>query len=79
MQSRRYATAIATRIAEACGREATVDFAADLRRSVSASNEVEYLLLLAKDLEYLNEETYDKLAVDVINVRKMICGLLRKL
>ena len=53
MQLRRTATAIATRIAEACGRDATSEFAADLRRGATACNEFEYLLLLAKDLGYL--------------------------
>jgi four helix bundle protein len=79
IQLRRAATAIPTRIAEGCGREMDVDFAADLRRAVAACNEVEYLLLLAKDLEYLNSEAYEQLTADVIEVRKMIYGLLRKL
>jgi four helix bundle protein len=79
MQLRRSATTLATRIAEACGRDTSSEFAADLRRSTAASNELEYLLLLAKDLEYLNSEAYEQLTADVIEVRKMIYGLLRKL
>ena len=79
IQLRRAATAIPTRIAEGCGREASSDFMADLRRSVAASNELDYLLLLAKDLGYLKLEMHDSLSAETIEVRKMIYGLLRKL
>ncbi|HVG26998.1 MAG TPA: four helix bundle protein [Acidobacteriaceae bacterium] len=79
MQLRRGATAIATRIAEGCGREGNADFAADLRRAVAACNEVEYLILLAKDLEYLKAEVDERLTGEVVEVRKMLHGLLRKL
>ena len=79
VQLRRAATAIPTRIAEGCSREASLEFIADLRRSIAASNELDYLLLLAKDLGYLKSETYDSLNADTVEVRKMIYGLLRKL
>ncbi|HEY5382788.1 MAG TPA: four helix bundle protein [Acidobacteriaceae bacterium] len=79
IQLRRAATTIPTRIAEGCGREMDVGFAADLRRGVTACNEVEYLLLLAKDLEYLNSDAYERLTADTVEVRKMMYGLLRKL
>jgi four helix bundle protein len=76
---RRAATAIPTRIAEGCSREASSEFIADLRRGVAASNELDYLLLLAKDLGYLQAEMYDSLSTEAVEVRKMIYGLLRKL
>jgi four helix bundle protein len=79
MQLRRSATAIATRIAEGCGREGNVEFAVDLRKSVASCNEVEYLLLLAKDLEYMKLEVYEQLTAETIEIRKMLRGLLRKL
>jgi four helix bundle protein len=79
MQLRRTATTIATRIAEACGRDSTAEFAADLRRSATACNETEYLLLLAKDLGYLKPEMHEGLSAETVEVRKMIYGLLRKL
>jgi four helix bundle protein len=79
MQLRRAATAIPTRIAEGCGRETNPEFAVDLRRGVAASNELDYLLLLTKDLGYLKPEMYDSLSAETVEVRKMIYGLLRKL
>jgi four helix bundle protein len=79
MQLRRSAATLATRIAEACGRDTSSEFAADLRRSAAISNELEYLLLLAKDLGYLKAEMHDGLNAETIEVRKMVYGLLRKL
>lgn len=79
IQLRRAATSIPTRIAEGCSREARSEFTADLRRSVAASNELDYLLLLAKDLGYLKPEIHDSLSTETVEVRKMIYGLLRKL
>jgi four helix bundle protein len=79
MQLRRTTATIATRIAEACGRDASGEFAADLTRSTVACNETEYLLLLAKDLGYLSPELHDSLSAETVEVRKMIYGLLRKL
>jgi four helix bundle protein len=79
MQLRRGATVIATRIAEGCGRESNVEFAVDLRKAVAGCNEVEYLILLAKDLEHLKPEKTTHLTEDTVQVRKMLFGLLRKL
>jgi four helix bundle protein len=79
IQLRRAATAIPTRVAEGCGRETNPEFAVDLRRAVAASNELDYLLLLAKDLGYLKPEIYDGLNAETVEVRRMIYGLLRKL
>jgi len=79
MLLRRSATAIATRIAEGCGREGNVEFAVDLRRAFVSCNELEYLVLLAKDLQLWEEELSDRVTISTIEVRKMIYGLLRKL
>ena len=79
MQLRRTSTAIATRIADGCGRDSDGAFAVELRRAIAASSETEYQLLLVKDLGYLRQETYDSLSAETVEVRKMIYGLLRKL
>ena len=79
MQLRRTSTAIATRIADGCGRDSDPAFAVELRRALAACTETEYHLLLARDLGYLNADTYDSLSQETVEVRKMIYGLLRKL
>jgi len=52
IQLRRSATAIATRIAEGTGRSVVIEFAGDLRRAAPSCNELEYLIVLARDLRY---------------------------
>ena len=79
VQVRRAAIAVPTRIADGCGREGDVEFAAQLHKARAASSELEYLLLLSKDLGYLTSETYEALREDVVTVRKMLSGLLRKM
>ncbi len=76
IQLRRNATAIATRIAEGAGRS-TTEFAVDLRRSAVSCNELEYLILLANDLNYWKPQVADSLIADTVEVRKIIFGLLR--
>jgi four helix bundle protein len=78
IQLRRSATAIATRIAEGCGRENNMEFAADLQKAQASCNELEYLIELAKDLTYWKPESSAKLTTETIEVRKMIHGYLRK-
>jgi four helix bundle protein len=79
VQLRRSATAIATRIAEGTGRDNDPEFSLDLRRARAGGHELEYLILLAKDLGYLTEEMHERLSIDVIEIRKMISGLLKKM
>jgi len=78
-QLRRSAIAIATRIAEGCGRENNIDFANDLRRAIASCNELEYLVLLARDLQLWSAELSDELITNTIQTRKMTYGFLRKL
>ncbi len=51
----------------------------ELRRAKAVSSELEYLLLLARDLEYFGAEEHEHLTEQVVEVRKTISGLLRKL
>jgi len=39
--------------------------------------EVEYQLLLARDLQFLKTDDYDALQNNVIEVRKMLSGLMK--
>jgi four helix bundle protein len=77
IQLRRAATAIATRIAEGAGRALPLEFATELRRAGASCNELEYLIVLARDLKYWKPEVAERLIADTVEVRKMIFGLLR--
>ena len=71
-QIRRAASSIPTNIAEGCGRSSNKDYAHFLQIAIGSASEVEYELLLAHDLEYINDEAFNKLTSETIAIRKMI-------
>jgi len=79
VQLRRAAVAVPTRIAEGCGRENDSEFANQLYKARGPSAELEYLLLLCRDLGYLPVAEYEGPAERLIEVKKMISGLVKKL
>jgi len=50
-----------------------------LRKAVASSNELQYLMLLTRDFGYWKPELCERLTENMIEVRKMILGILRKL
>lgn len=78
-QLRRSAASVPTNIAEGCGREGKRDFARFLSIAAGSASEVEYHLVLARDLEYLPTLTYDQLHGLVTETKKMLSALHRKL
>ena len=71
-QIRRAASSVPTNIAEGCGRASNKDFAHFLQIAIGSASEVEYELLLAHNLEYINDEAFNKLTSETIAIRKMI-------
>ena len=78
-QLRRASSSIPTNIAEGCGYETQKEFTRFLRFASGSSSEVEYQLLLSKDLKFISEEVFQKLSSDVIIVRKMLYKLTKSL
>lgn len=78
-QMRRAASAIPANIAEGCGRHTD----AELRRYVSiaagSAFELDYYLLLAKDLRFMNDAAYSELHAAVTELRRMLNSLVQKL
>ena len=72
LQIRRAVSSIPTNIAEGCGRETNKDFAHFLQISIGSASETEYQLLLAHDLEYINNADFERLTNEIVSVRKMI-------
>lgn len=73
-QLKRASSSIATNIAEGTGRFSQKDLAHFLQMSLGSSHEVEYLLLLSKDLGFINNETYIQL--ERKSMRLKLCSFL---
>jgi four helix bundle protein len=78
-QLRRAATSVASNIVEGCGRPSDRDFRRFVGYAVGSSNEVEYQLLLSRDLGWLSHAEHAALAERVIEARRMLVALVRKL
>jgi four helix bundle protein len=79
IQLRRVATLIPTGIADGCGRAIDVEFHKALSGAMGAGSQLEYLTLLARDLGFLPSDKYDKLNTDIIEVKRMLAGLMGRL
>jgi len=76
---RRASASIAANIAEGCGRAGDGDFHRFLAMAMGSAVEVEYFLLLAHDLDFLNLASYAPAEQDVREVQRMLASLVRKL
>ena len=74
---RRGAASFTMRIAEACGQDTQADFVHGLSRARAAGMELEYSLLLARDLEFMKPDLYDALCSQLLEVRRMLSGLMK--
>ncbi len=77
IQLRRGAASIATNLAEGCGR-AQGEFGRFVQIAFGSACEVEYQLLLSRDLELIAAEQYDGLVANVLEVKRMLNGLLKR-
>ena len=78
-QLRRAAISMASNIAEGCGRSTEAEFARFLQIAMGSASEVQYDLLLARDLGFLNNSESHQLENDVIEVKRMLTALIQKL
>ena len=78
-QSRRAAVSIASNIAEGCGKNTDPDFARFLQMAMGSASEVQYDLLLAHDLGFLSSTVFQQLDTNVIEVKRMLATLIKKL
>ena len=78
-QIRRSSVSIPANIAEGCGRDGDAELARFLQIAMGSASEVEYHLLLARDLNLLKESDYEQLASDVTDVKRMLASFIQKL
>jgi four helix bundle protein len=72
------AESIAFNIVEGCGAAGQAEFARFLDISRKSSMELEYQLRLARDYGILPRAAWESLSENTIDVRRMICGLRKK-
>ena len=77
-QLRRAALSIPTNIAEGAGKSGTNDFRRFLDIALGSASETHYQLLVARDLNLIENEVYDDLSTRVTEVRRMLVGLLKR-
>lgn len=69
---------IPANIAEGCGRRTDAELSHFLQIAMGSSSELEYLLLLASSLKYL-DDAYTGIQADLTEIRKMLNAFLQKL
>jgi four helix bundle protein len=77
-QMRRAASSIPANIAEGCGKNSKLDFANFLNIALGSSNESEYFLLLAKDLNYIKTEDFLQQHKIINEIKAMLIALITK-
>lgn len=77
-QMRRCCASIPANIAEGCGRSGAVEMARFLQIAMGSASELEYHILLAKDLGFLSPGGYQQLNRNVTEVKRMLTSLIDK-
>lgn len=77
-QMRRSASSIPSNIAEGCGRNTQPQFARFLNIAFGSASELEYQIILSRDLEFISDKIFNKLIQNVIEIKRMLSSLLKK-
>jgi four helix bundle protein len=75
----RAAMSIPANIVEGRGQKSELEFSRFLRIALNSSTELEYHLIVARDIQIIPKSDFLTLLNDAIEVRKMLHGLLGKL
>jgi four helix bundle protein len=78
-QARRSAASIPTNIAEGTGRFGKAELGRFLQIARGSACELDYHLLLARDLAYLPADQQIKLETELTEIQKMLTALIQKL
>ena len=78
-QIRRASASIGANIAEGCGRRSDPEMKRFIQIARGSASEVEYHLLLAKDLQFLTVDAFKELEANVFEVQRMLASLTQRL
>ena len=78
-QMRRASASIPANIAEGCGRSGDAELCRFLQIAMGSASELEYHLLLARDLNLLSITEYEPLANELTEVKRMLTSFIVKL
>jgi four helix bundle protein len=78
-QMRRAPASIGANIAEGTCRKGDADFARFLQIAMGSASELEYHLLLARDLSLLKTPDYERLSGQAVEVKRMLVSLMKTL
>ena len=78
-QIRRSASSIPSNIAEGCGREGDPELARFCIIARGSATELEYQLLLARDLKFIQPKDYEQLSAQTVEIKRMLTVLVQKL
>ncbi len=79
IQRRRSCSLISANLAEGCGRNGDAELARFGSIAVGSASELDYHLLLARDLKLISSKDHAELPQRTSEVKRMLSGLLRKL
>jgi len=78
-QMRRASVSIGANIAEGCCRKGDAELSRFLQMAMGSASELEYELLVSRDLKLLSCDDFQRLDVEVTEVKRMLSGLILKL
>lgn len=78
-QLRRASSSIAANLAEGSGRNGNAELARFCSIAMGSASELEYRLLLARDLKLIDPDQYEELEQKTIEVKRMLAALITRL
>src|SRR6184192_1781654 len=78
-QMRRAASSIPSNIAEGCGRDGDAELSRFCVMARGSANELEYQLLLSRDLKLIQSQEYEQLTQQTVEIKRMLTVLVQKL
>ena len=78
-QMRRSSISIPTNIAEGCGRNRETELNRFFEIAMGSASELEYLVLLARDLNFPGKEEWNPLINEITEIKRILASFIQKL